>query len=105
MKTPAFAALTAATLGLAFTATPALAGPEGLPTEEVSIAGLNLETEAGQRILAERIDRAARAVCNVDYVPTGTRIRANRSRDCVAKARASAERQVAIIAENQRRGG
>ncbi len=98
-------ALSAAAIGLAFTAVPALAGPAELPTESVSTAGLDLTTAEGQRMLDERILRAAREVCNADYVRTGTRIRSTETRECIAKARASAQRQMANIAENQRRGG
>ncbi|WP_337661279.1 UrcA family protein [Erythrobacter sp. Alg231-14] len=98
-------ALATATIGLVFTATPALAGPEDLPTESVSTAGLDLNTVEGQRMLDERIERAAREVCHVDYVRTGTRIRSSAARECVAKARASAKSQLAAIEENQRRGG
>ena len=102
MKTLAFVT---ATIGLAFTASPAFAGPADLPTESVSTAGLDLNTAEGQRMLDERIERAAREVCQVDYVRTGTRIRSTEARKCVAKARASAQRQMATIAESQRRGG
>jgi UrcA family protein len=98
-------ALAAATLGLAFTATPAFAGPTDLPTMSVNTAGLDLNTAEGQRLLDERIERAARDVCQVNYVRTGTRIRSTEARECVAKARASAQQQMATIAENQQRGG
>lgn len=102
MKTLAIAA---ATIGLAFTATPALAGPDELPREEVSVAGLDLATPEGQRMLEQRIDRAAREVCQVDSIRTGTRIRSHAAQTCLAKARASAQQQVATIIEDQRRGG
>lgn len=100
----------AATLGLALTASPALAGDGSarhgeLPTMEVSAAGLDLNTAEGQRILERRIDQAAREVCRADYIATGTRIPSSAARECVAKAKASAERQVAGIVEHQRRGG
>ena len=98
-------ALATAAFGMAFTASPALAGPEELPTESISTAGLDLNTAEGQRLLDERIDRAAREVCRVNYVRTGTRIRSTEARECVAKARASAQRQMATISQNQRRGG
>lgn len=102
MKTLAIAA---ASLGLAFTATPALAGPAELPTQKVSIAGIDLATPEGQAMLDQRIERAAREVCGVDEVRTGTLIRSNESTECLAKARASAQQQVASIVEDQRRGG
>ncbi len=98
-------ALATAAIGLAFTASPAFAGPEDVPTMSFSTDGIDLNTAEGQRILSQRIDHAAREVCQVDAIRTGTRIRSARARDCVKKARASAMRQVAIITENQRRGG
>ncbi|BDI59828.1 UrcA family protein [Qipengyuania nanhaisediminis] len=100
MKTLAIAAAT-----LAFSAAPALAGPEQLPTQKVSTAGIDLATPEGQAMLDRRIERAAREVCQVDAVRTGTRIRAADSVACLAHARASAQRQVATMIEDQRRGG
>ena len=102
MKTLAIAT---ASIGLVFTATPALAGPEELPTQKVSIAGIDLATPEGQRILERRIENAAREVCQADRIRTGTRIRSTASNECLVKARASAEQQVAAIMEDQRRGG
>jgi len=98
-------AIAAATLSLAVSASPALAGPDDLPTQTISTAGLDLNTPEGQRMLDQRIERAARSVCQVDDVPTGSRIRSMAARECLAKARASAQRQMASIVENQRRGG
>lgn len=102
MKTLAFSA---AAIGLAMTASPALAGPDERPRIAVSVAGLDLNTAEGQRMMDQRIERAARQVCRVGYVRTGTRIRSQDSMDCLKKARASAQRQVATIIESQRRGG
>ena len=98
-------AITAAAIGLAITATPALAQPEERATMRVSTAGLDLNTLEGQRILEGRIDRAARQVCAVDRISIGTRVVSSAKRDCVAKARASAEQQMATLIEDQRRGG
>ena len=102
MKTLAIAT---AAVGLVFTATPALAGPAELPRQEVSIAGIDLATPEGQRMLDQRIERAARQVCQVDTIRTGTRIRSHAAQTCLAKARVSAQQQVASIMEDQRRGG
>jgi UrcA family protein len=98
-------ALATAAFGLALTAAPALAGAGELPTKVVEIAGLDLDTTEGQRMLDQRIERAARDVCRYDEERVGTRIRSNESRACLAKARAGAQQQVATIIENQRRGG
>lgn len=105
MKTLAIAV---ATFGLATTsvmATPALAQTETRATMKVSTAGLDLNTLEGQEILDARIERAAREVCEFDRVALGTRIVSSATRECVAKARASAEQQVASLIEDQRRGG
>lgn len=98
------------TLGLAAAciaavATPAFAGMQELPTQKVSIAGLDLETAEGQRILDRRIDRAARSVCGADEAKIGSRRPSASSIDCVAKARANAMRQIATVVETRRLGG
>ncbi len=100
-------ALAAATFGLI--ATPAFAGPDKspntAPSTSVSFAGLNLATPEGQKALDARIDSAARALCQVDRVRTGTRLKSSESRDCYVKARASAKKQVASAIAGQRLGG
>lgn len=96
-------ALAAATLGLI--ASPALAGPKEAPTTSVSFAGLDLATPEGQSALDARIDTAARSICRVDQVRTGTRLKSAKSRACYTKARASAKKQVAGAIANQQLGG
>lgn len=98
-------AIATAALGLFMTASPALADPQGRAAQNVSITGLDLNTAEGQRMLEQRVNRAAREVCRVDHIVTGTRIHSHAARECAAKARASARQQVAAIIENQRRGG
>ncbi|WP_298470816.1 UrcA family protein [uncultured Erythrobacter sp.] len=95
--------LAAAALGLV--ATPAFAGPAKGESTSVSFAGLDLETAEGQKILQARIDSAARSVCQVDRIRTGTRLKSSEARDCYAKARASAKRQVATAIADQQFGG
>ena len=102
MKTLAFAT---AAVGLVLTATPALAETIENRSKEISVAGLDLESADGQRMLDQRIERAARAVCGVDEPQTATRIRSSKAYACVAKARANAKQQVAAFIEDQRRGG
>jgi len=96
-------ALAAAVIGLV--ATPAFAGPEKGPSTSVSYAGLDLSTTEGQKLLEQRIDIAARRMCQLDQLPTGTRIISSAHRSCYAKAKASAKSQVAIAIADQRRGG
>ncbi|MEL7187953.1 MAG: UrcA family protein [Pseudomonadota bacterium] len=98
-------ALAAATFGLAISATPALAGPGQGETMKISTAGLDLATPEGQKMLDQRIERAAKSVCKVGDVRTGTRFKSREAKECLTKARASAKRQVATIIEERRRGG
>lgn len=98
-------ALATATIGLALSATPAFAGTGEARSQEISFAGLDLDTAEGQRMLDQRIERAAREVCGYDELSVGTRIRSNEARYCVAKARTTAKQQVAAMLEDQRRGG
>lgn len=97
-------ALAAASIGLAGITTPAMAGTTITKTMEVSYAGLNLNTVEGQKALEQRVEIAARRVCGYDSGLTSTRMRTE-ARDCIAKARASANKQVAAVIEDQRRGG
>ncbi len=98
-------ALAAATIGLAVTAAPAFAGDRDVRTATLEIADINLETPQGQKVLDQRINRAAKDVCRVADIRTGTRLRSPEVRDCYDKARASAKRQVATIIEDRRFGG
>ncbi|UAB78452.1 UrcA family protein [Erythrobacter sp. SCSIO 43205] len=107
MKTLTFAA---ASLAMIATASPAFAGPafageSDVHSQSVRYADLNLATPEGQARLDQRIDAAAKSVCRVNEVRTGTRIRSPHVNDCLASARASAKKQVsAMMAETQRGG-
>lgn len=97
--------LAATTLGLAVSAAPALAGPEKGESLKISTSGLDLATPEGQKMLDQRIERAAKSVCKADQVRTGTRTKSHASKECMKQARASAKSQVAAMIEEQRRGG
>ena len=71
-------------------------------TTSVQTADLDLATVEGQARLDSRIDRAVRAVCS--YEITGSRI-IQIDADCMAKARASAAKQVAARRAPTRSGG
>lgn len=110
MKTPMKTfALATATLGLAFSTVPAFAasGATDLPQAELTFDDLDLSTPSGQKALDRRIDKLARSICGADTVTTGSRILSNSReiKNCVKTARASAERQIAAIIEDQQRGG
>ena len=97
--------LAAASLGLALSAAPALAGDGEVASHKFSIADLNLETAEGQEVLNKRIDRAAKNVCRVADIRTGTRLKSPEVRACYAKAKAAARAQVAAMQSSQRLGG
>lgn len=98
-------AIAAAAVGLAVTATPALAGNSIIKTVEVTAAGLDLSTVEGQRILDKRVEAAARKVCGVETVSTGSRIKSLNERACYKKALAGAKRQVASAVADRQLGG
>ncbi|MEL6878239.1 MAG: UrcA family protein [Pseudomonadota bacterium] len=98
-------AITATALGLAALSTPAIAGGEKAPAVTVEIADLNLSTPEGQERLDRRIETAARKVCGLDAVRTGTRMRSARSERCYTEAMKSVEQQVAAMIEAKQRGG
>lgn len=98
-------AIVTATLALAFTTSPALAGASELPSKDITYADLNLNTAQGQKRLETRIESAARTVCRHHESRSGTRIRSPYLDACLANARASAKKQMAAIMADQRRGG
>lgn len=98
-------ALATAAIGLAVTATPALAENEVVKTTRVSVAGLDLATPEGQRMLDSRVRAAAREVCDIGEVSTGSRIKSVSARICYRKALVSAKRQVAALVADYQRGG
>lgn len=94
-----FIAAIAATAGLA-TAAPAFA-------ESVSVEykDLDLSTEAGQVELESRLDKAARQVCGLDDIRTGTRIRSTESRKCYTDAKEQLSDRIASLVAKQAKGG
>lgn len=97
--------LTTAALGLAVSTTPAFAGAEAVNTTTVSTAGLDLSTPGGQRMLEKRVQAAAREVCGIRTISTGSRIKSQSARNCYRKALASAQTEVAAAVAGQQRGG
>ena len=89
-----------AAIGTAFTTAPAMA-------ESVSIQfrDLNLNTIEGQAKLEQRIDRAARKVCQMNDHTLGTRIPDQSAAACYRDAKKKAARQMAAVVDNQRLGG
>lgn len=103
MKNPYFA-LAAIGSVFALAAAPALAESRSGTAMIVPYGDLNLESAQGQQALERRIDQAARKICRMDAVPTGTRVQSNDALRCYREARArAAERLTALV--NQRRIG
>lgn len=84
------------------TALPALASESRV----VRYDDLNLASPAGMERLDRRIDRAARSICGLGGTARIVGLRAlEAAGDCLAKAKASAARQVAAAEARQARGG
>jgi UrcA family protein len=66
---------------------------------------LDLSTPSGERELRNRVAKAVRQVCRLTDVETGQRVMSHDARTCLAKARASADRQVAALLSDEQRGG
>ncbi|WP_144095692.1 UrcA family protein [Croceicoccus sediminis] len=87
---------------IAATAALAIAAPAFAASVEVEYKDLDLTTEAGQAQLEDRLDDAARQVCGMDQIQTGTRIRSREARDCYAGAKAQLSQQIATLVEKQK---
>jgi UrcA family protein len=74
-------------------------------TVEVRTADLNLSTPSGQQKLERRIERAARQVCGVGEVITGTRITSPQATACYRLALRNVRDRVAAVINNSSSGG
>lgn len=72
---------------------------------QVEYRDLNLEHPLGQKRLEQRIDSAARKVCDFERNHTRVRAMSAEARACYQKAKAGAARQVAAVVEQQAKGG
>lgn len=91
------AATIAASLALAGTAAQAddiTVNNKGLPTISVSLADLNLESEAGMKAAEDRLNRAAKRVCG-DSNERVTLAERAQIRECVTIARTDATQSLA----------
>jgi UrcA family protein len=92
----------AAVLAATAFATPALAAGNGVA---VRYSDLDLSTADGQAKLEQRINKAAREVCGVNEVTSGTRLPARSSVECYERTRQTVHDQVAeAIARDNDRG-
>jgi len=71
----------------------------------VSLQGIDLATPEGQRVLERRIRKAARDVCGIGDVTTGSRLRDPEANACYAQALRDARARVADIVAHKRAVG
>lgn len=102
MKSFATHALVAATIASAAMAVPASAREVPMSVE-VRYSDLDLSTEAGQRTLDRRIQRAAEQICDIDR-RRGMALPTLESRLCYRQVVEELEPRVAAIVAAERRG-
>ena len=84
---------------VAIAAVPAYANPvREFQSIEVGVSDLDLATPAGQKTLQARINRAARDICRVDELQTGSHIPSRDAMACYRAAQRSAAQRVAEVA-------
>ena len=76
---------------------PAAAAEATVSTADVSYKDLDLTSEAGQKELDRRVDRAARQVCGMDEAVVGSRVVPRESRQCYQDARQQLGEQVSKL--------
>jgi UrcA family protein len=74
-----------------------VAAKDETPAVAVRYSDLDLTNEAGQRQLDMRLERAARDVCGMNETAVGSRLPAQRSRECYREARRDLDRQYAQL--------
>ena len=89
-----------ASIGALFATAPAYA--EDL---QIKYNDLNLASAEGQKVLASRIDRAAKEACGLSAQTTGTRVVSRSARKCFNEVKKSASAQMAVLVDEQRLGG
>jgi UrcA family protein len=98
------------TFALAVAAATVVAVPAAAEVADKNVAAvqyrdLDLATDAGREELERRLDKAARDVCGMSDVVTGSRIRSREARQCYAQARSQMTEQFALLVERQGSGG
>lgn len=97
--------MAAAALSAAIAAPAAQAQSNDIPNGQIEYSDLDLSTEEGVAELDQRIERAARFICEMDVTSTGTRVVSKAKRDCADAVRKSAKKQLASVIERAQRGG
>lgn len=83
---------------------PAIAADDAPKSVEVRYHDLDLTTAAGARELDRRIDKAAKSVCQVEQVATGTRIASREARACFKETKVKLGDSVAAAVAKKERG-
>lgn len=83
---------------------PAMAAETAAPIV-IKTNDLNLADPQAQQTLDRRIDRAARSVCGMNEIRTGTLLTSPRAKACYRNALRTTRAQLAQVTENARRGG
>ncbi|KRA81577.1 UrcA family protein [Altererythrobacter sp. Root672] len=104
--------MTIRTLSLALAAASALITPavafagENQTTQRVRIAykDLDLSSDAGQKELDRRMDKAARDACGMDEKVTGSRIATSESRQCYSTTRTQIGQSLSHLTGNRTAG-
>lgn len=86
-------------------AVPAAAASTVVSQVAVQYKDLDLTTEAGQKTLDSRLDRAAREVCGMNESVTGSRVPAKNTRDCYRQSRTQMAKQLAALIDRPLLGG
>jgi len=86
--------------GALLAAQPALA-----ESVKVSYDDLDLSTPKGQKQLQTRINAAAKKICGVDDVRTGTRLPAADAQACVRDTKQQIQQQIAVVLDRHKAGG
>jgi UrcA family protein len=96
-------AILAAALGAAMLSAPTLAAGN---STGIRYADLNLSTPEGQAQLDRRIDNAAKEMCGITDIRTGTILQGTKQKQCYEAAKASAHKQIAArMAQQTQQGG
>jgi UrcA family protein len=105
MRYPAILAAAALGAATALAAPAAAASDESQASVGVKYSDLDLSTRAGQAALERRIHSAARSVCGMDRVPTGSHMPSLAARRCYDETKTRVHAQVAeTIARSAGRG-
>lgn len=83
----------------------AVAPPALAASVKVSYNDLDLSTPQGQKELQNRITEAAKKVCGVYDVRTGTRLPSSDANACVRETRDQIAQQLAAVVDQHKAGG